>query len=107
MRKKEIINSVCIVATVVISLVAAFVLGRKSMEYQNTLWESTNYVLNNLEDWNTDGHELSLTLKDGSEWYAYKEQSDIINLNNVAGFSLDGDILELEMESGDVFRLYR
>ena len=107
MRKKEIINSVCAVAVVAVAVVAAFFIGRNSMKYQNSLWESTDYVLENLEDWNTDGHELSLTLKDGSEWYAYKEQSDIINLNNVAGFSLDGDILELEMESGDVFRLYR
>ena len=105
--RKGIIKSICIVVTIVANILAAFFIGRNSMKYQNSLWESTDYVLENLEDWNTDGHELSLTLKDGSEWYAYKEQSDIINLNNVAGFSLDGDILELEMESGDVFRLYR
>ena len=52
----------------VIVAVGCFYIGRLSFNPADAGYISTADII----DWNTNGEEISITTKDGLEWYAYK-----------------------------------
>lgn len=48
---------------------SAFLMGHA------TTTEKTMIAVENITDWNTDGEEISLSMSDGTEVYAYKSKS--------------------------------
>lgn len=63
-----------IIATLFIATIAtsAFLMGHAT----TTATEKTMIAVDDVTDWNTDGKELSLSLSDGSEVYAYKSTDE-------------------------------
>lgn len=62
--KKKIITYLIMAALPVVTFITGMEHGKS--EAYNTI-DTADVVR-----WNTDGEELSMVLKDGSEWYAYK-----------------------------------
>lgn len=62
-----------IIATLFTAIIAtnAFLMG-----HATTATEKTMIAVEDVTDWNTDGKEISLSMSDGSEVYAYKN-SDV------------------------------
>lgn len=67
--KKKIITYLIMAALSVITFFTGIEHGKS--EAYNTI-EDTMIDTADIVRWNTDGAELSMVLKDGSEWYAYK-----------------------------------
>lgn len=65
--KKKIIATLF---TVIIAA-SAFLMG-----HATTATEKTMIAVEDVTDWNTNGKELSLSLSDGSEVYAYKSRNE-------------------------------
>lgn len=65
--KKKIIATLF---TVIIAA-SAFLMG-----HATTATEKTMIAVEDVTDWNTNGKELSLSLSDGSEVYAYKSRDE-------------------------------
>lgn len=61
-----------IIATLFIAIIAtsAFLMG-----HATTATEKTMIAVENITDWNTDGKEISLSMSDGTEVYAYKSSN--------------------------------
>lgn len=69
--RKKIITYLIIVTLPVVTFTTGMEYGKS--EAYNTI-EDTDTMIDpaDVVRWNTDGKELSMVLKDGSEWYAYK-----------------------------------
>ena len=67
--KKKIITYVIMAALPVVTFITGMEYGKS--EAYNTI-EDIMIDTADVVRWNTDGKELSMVLKDGSEWYAYK-----------------------------------
>lgn len=104
-------------------IVAAFTFGRctkgnsaaakavnEHNEVTGTTW-SDMYIEQDapeIIDWNSDGYELSMTLSDGSEIYAYKKENvdypnDYLDLNEVNDWEVTESGLMLYTKSGDEY----
>lgn len=64
-------------------MIAAFFVGKATTESEiqaahdpNNWWEDYCNADLHIVDWNTNGSELAFTLDDGTELYAYKEESE-------------------------------
>lgn len=62
-----------IITTLFIAIIAtsAFLMGHAT----TTATEKTMIAVENITDWNTDGKEISLSMSDGTEVYAYKSSN--------------------------------
>lgn len=67
--KKKIVIYLIMAALPVVTFITGIERGKT--EAYNTI-EDTMIDTADIVNWNTDGKELSMVLKDGSEWYAYK-----------------------------------
>ena len=67
--RKKIITYLIMAALSVITFFTGIEHGKSEAYYtiEDTMIDTADIVR-----WNTDGEELSMVLKDGSEWYAYK-----------------------------------
>lgn len=63
-----------IIATLFTTIIATsvFLMGHATA----TATEKTMIAAENITDWNTDGEEISLSMSDGSEVYAYKSSNE-------------------------------
>lgn len=63
-----------IIATLFITIIAtsAFLMGHAT----STATEKTMIAVEDITDWNTDGEEISLSMSDGTEVYAYKSSNE-------------------------------
>ena len=86
--KKKIIATLFTVTLATI----AFLMG-----HATTATEKTMIAAENITDWNTDGKELSISLSDGTEVYAYKsrdvygEKCTYIPCKDVASWKVTDD----------------
>lgn len=77
MKKKIAYGIICAAI-----MVAAFFTGKATTESAvqahdpNNWWEDYCNADLHIVDWNTNGSELAFTLDDGTELYAYKEESE-------------------------------
>ena len=75
--KKKIYTIICAAM-----MVAAFFAGRNTATEKvqthdpNNWWEDYCNADLHIVDWNTNGSELAFTVDDGTELYAYKEESE-------------------------------
>lgn len=63
-----------IIATLFTAIIAtsAFLMGHAT----TTASEKTMIAVEDITDWNTDGEEISLSMSDGTEVYAYKSSNE-------------------------------
>lgn len=63
-----------IIATLFTAIIAtsAFLMGHAT----TTATEKTTITVEDVTDWNTDGKELSLSMSDGTEVYAYRSSDE-------------------------------
>lgn len=66
--KKKIIATLFTVALAT----SAFLMGHAT----STATEKTMIAVEDITDWNTDGEEISLSMSDGTEVYAYKSSNE-------------------------------
>lgn len=90
-------------------ITAALVMGAFLIGRNNANW-ADNYCKSDLTvvDWNTDGSELSMSLSDGTELYAYKSESIYpAEHKNYVGFDeidhVDGN--EIITKDGNVYSI--
>lgn len=98
--KKKIIATLF---TVIIAA-SAFLMG-----HATTATEKTLIAVEDITDWNTDGKELSLSLSDDTEVYAYKssnvygEKRAYIPCNDVASWKVTDDKLTIITSDGNEY----
>lgn len=96
-----------IIATLFIAIIAtsAFLMGHAT----TTASEKTMIAVEDVTDWNTDGKEISLSLSDGSEVYAYKnsdvygEKRAYIPCKDVANWKVTDKELHIITEDGNEY----
>lgn len=99
--KKKII---CTLFTAIIAT-SAFLMGHAT----TTATEKTMIAAENITDWNTNGEELSLSLSDGTEVYAYKSRDEYgekrayIPCNDVASWKVTDKGLMIITEDGNSY----
>ena len=96
-------------------IIAAFALGRctkgnTSEKAACVTWADMYCEQDEPEivSWNSNGYELSMTLSDGSEIYAYKKENvdypnDYLDLNEVSDWEVTDTGLMLYTKSGDEY----
>lgn len=85
MKRKIIVLTIAVIAT------ASALIG------QNAIISATNndmVSVENIVDWNTNGTELSISLSDGTEVYAYKSES-VYNPDRIQ-YIATGHIVDVE-----------
>lgn len=95
-----------IIATLFIAIIAtsAFLMG-----HATTATEKTMIAVEDVTDWNTDGKEISLSMSNGTEVYAYKssnvygEKRDYIPCNDVASWKVTDKELTIITEDGNEY----
>ena len=95
-----------IIATLFIAIIAtsAFLMG-----HATTATEKTMIAVENITDWNTDGKEISLSMSDGTEVYAYKsvdeygEKRAYIPCNDVNSWKVTDNRLTIVTTDGNEF----
>lgn len=98
--KKKIIATLF---TVIIAA-SAFLMG-----HATTATEKTMIAVEDVTDWNTNGKELSLSLSDGSEVYAYKSRNEYgekrayIPCKDVASWKVTDEELTIVTTDGNEF----
>lgn len=98
--KKKIIATLFTVALAA----SAFLMG-----HATTTLEKTMIAVEDVTDWNTDGKEISLSMSDGSEVYAYKssnvygEKQAYIPCKDVNSWKVTDDKLTIITSDGNEF----
>lgn len=95
-----------IIATLFTTIIAAsaFLMG-----HATTATEKTMIAVENITDWNTDGKEISLSMSDGTEVYAYKsvdeygEKRAYIPCNDVNSWKVTDNGLTIVTTDGNEF----
>lgn len=100
MKKKIIVTLfTAIIAT------SAFLMGHAT----TTATEKTMIAVEDVTDWNTDGKEISLSMSDGSEVYAYKssnvygEKRAYIPCKDVASWKVSDEGLTIVTTDGNEY----
>lgn len=96
-----------IIATLFTAIIAtsAFLMGHAT----TTASEKTMIAVEDVTDWNTDGKELSLSMSDGTEVYAYKsvneygEKRAYIPCNDVNSWKVTDNGLTIVTTDGNEF----
>lgn len=79
------------------------------MGHATTATEKTMISVEDITDWNTDGKELSLSMSDGTEVYAYKsvdeygEKRAYIPCKDVASWKVTDEELTIITEDGNSY----
>lgn len=100
-RKKKIIRTLFTVTLAT----SAFLMGHAT----TTASEKTMIAVEDVTDWNTNGTELSLSMSDGSEVYAYKssdvygEKRAYIPCKDVANWKVTDKGLYIVTEDGNSY----
>lgn len=95
-----------IIATLFTAIIAtsAFLMG-----HATTATEKTMIAVEDVTDWNTDGKEISLSMSDGSEVYAYKssnvygEKQAYIPCKDVNSWKVTDDKLTIVTTDGNEY----
>lgn len=95
-----------IIATLFTAIIAtsAFLMG-----HVTTATEKTMIAVEDVTDWNTDGKEISLSMSDGSEVYAYKssnvygEKQAYIPCKDVNSWKVTDDKLTIVTTDGNEY----
>lgn len=96
-----------IIATLFTAIIAtsAFLMGHAT----TTVTEKTMIAVENITDWNTDGKEISLSMSDGTEVYAYKssnkygEKRAYIPCKDVANWKVTDEGLTIVTSDGNSY----
>lgn len=96
-----------IITTLFIAIIAtsAFLMGHAT----TTATEKTMIAVENITDWNTDGKEISLSMSDGTEVYAYKssnvygEKRAYIPCKDVASWKVTDEELTIITSDGNKY----
>jgi hypothetical protein len=96
-----------IIATLFTAIIAtsAFLMGHAT----TTATEKTMIAVEDVTDWNTDGKEISLSMSDGSEVYAYKssnvygEKRAYIPCKDVASWKVSDEGLTIVTTDGNEY----
>lgn len=95
-----------IIATLFTAIIAtsAFLMG-----HATTATEKTMIAVEDITDWNTNGEEISLSMSDGTEVYAYKsrdvygEKRAYIPCKDVANWKVTDEGLTIITSDGSVY----
>lgn len=99
--KKKIIATLFTVALAT----SAFLMGHAT----STATEKTMIAVEDITDWNTDGEEISLSMSDGTEVYAYKSSNEYgekrayIPCKDVASWKVTDEGLTIITSDGNEF----
>ena len=105
-KKENISMKKKIIATLFTAIIAtsAFLMG-----HATTATEKTMIAVEDVTDWNTNGEELSLSLSDNTEVYAYKssnvygEKRAYIHCKDVASWKVTDEELTIITEDGNEY----